>query len=256
MGHIRLGDLPRTRKWGEVVDLIAAEGDAASIAAATLRAADEGFLRAAKDEGVGRAVWLLTQLPLAARQEDFRKRLEALGLVVTSAPGLPDLIGAYSDAVDSHMRRSGGRTDLGEIAQMAAAETLASTLGARTQTLFGSSPEDVRVALAGLATTRQFGRLARSFVANFARRFLTFYLSRELPNHVGGNRRFANSSEQAEFDKALDLHCRQASRIVEDFAGGWFSKTNWERGIGPADARSFAWVALKKVRAELRRGAR
>lgn len=256
MGHIRLGELPRTRKWGEVVDLIAAEGDAASIAAATLRAADEGFLRAAKDEGVGRAIWLLTQLPLAARQEDFRQRLEALGLVVTSAPGLPDLIGAYSDAVDSHMRRSGGRTDLGEIAQMAAAETLATTLGARTQTLFGSSPEDVRIALAGLATTRQFGQLARSFVANFTRRFLTFYLSRELPNHVGGNRRFANSSEQAAFDKALDLHCRQASRIVEDFAGGWFSKTNWERGIGPADARSFAWVALKKVRSELRRGAR
>jgi hypothetical protein len=256
VGHIRLGELPRTRKWGEVVDLIAAEGDAASIAAATMRAADEGFQRAAKDEGVGRAIWLLTQLPLAARRDDFRERLKALGLVVTSAPGLPDLIGAYSDAVDSHMRRSGGRTDLGEIAQMAAAETLASTLGARTQTLFGAGPEDVRIALAGLATTRQFGQLARSFVANFTRRFLTFYLSRELPNHVGGSRRFANSSEQAEFDKALDLHCRQASRIVEDFAGGWFSKTNWERGIGPADARSFAWVALKKVRAELRRGAR
>ena len=58
----------------------------------------------------------------------------------------------------------------------------------------------------------------------------------------------------AEFNAALDLHCRQASKIVEEFAGSWFSKTNWERGISPEDVRGFAWVALKKLRAELRKG--
>jgi len=62
-------------------------------------------------------------------------------------------------------------------------------------------------------------------------------LSRELSNYVGGDRRFANAGDLAEFNAALDLHCRQASRIVEEFAGGWFSKTNWERGITPDDAR-------------------
>lgn len=238
------------------MDLIHGAGDTAAIAGATLEAADAGFELAARDEGVGRAAWLLTQLPLAARDpEVYTQRLADLGLPVKDSPGIPELLGAFNDAVDSHVRRAGRRTDLGEMAQMAAAETLASVLSARTQSLFGTSPDDVRHQLASLATTTGFGSLARQFVSNLTRRYLEFFLSRELSNHVGGDRRFENAGEHAEFDKALDLHCRQASRIVEAFAGGWFSKANWEGGITPAKAKSFAWAALKKVRAELRQGA-
>jgi len=224
MGHIRLSELPRTRKWNQVVELIKSGGDAAQIAGAALDAADAGFREAANDEGVARVTWLLTQLPLAARDPNYVQRLAELGVDVTGAPGLVELVGAFTDAVDGHMRRSGGRTDLGEMAQMAAAETLTSILGQRTVSLFGASPEDVRRELAGLATTKQFGDLARDFFAVLTRRYLNFFLSRELSNHVGGDRRFANISEHHEFNEALDLHCRQASRIVREFAGSWFSK--------------------------------
>lgn len=254
MGHIRLGELPRTRKWEQVVELIKRDGDAATIAAAALDAAEKGFQQAAEDEGLGRATWLLTQIPLAAREANYLDRLKALGVAVAGEPGLVELVGAFTDAVDAQMRRAGGRTDLGEMAQMAAAETLAKILGERSRSLFGTSPGDVQRELAALATTKQFGTLARDFFARLTRRYLTFYLSRELSNHVGGERRFANIADHAEFNAALDLHCRQASKIIEEFAGSWFSKTNWERGISPEDVRGFAWVALKKLRAELRKG--
>lgn len=137
---------------------------------------------------------------------------------------------------------------------MAAVETLTRVLGGQSRRLFGTSAAEVQHQFAALATTKQFGTLARDFFAALTRKYLTFYLSRELPNHVGGDRRFANTADHAAFNAALDLHCRQASRIVEEFAGGWFSKTNWEGGISPDDARAFAWVALKKLRAELRKG--
>lgn len=254
MGHIRLGELPRTRKWNEVVELLKHAGDAASIAGAALDAAEKGFEQAAEDEGLGRATWLLTQLPLAARDAEYLSRLAALGVSVEGAPSLIELVGAFTDAVDSQMRQSGGRTDFGEMAQMAAAETLTAVLGERTQSLFGTSAADVQRELGALGTTKQFGTLARDFFSRLTRRFLTFYLSRELSNHVGGERRFANTSEHAEFNHALEHHCKQASRIVEEFAGSWFSKTNWEQGISPENARGFAWVALKKLRAELRKG--
>ncbi|SRR5579862_20158 len=253
MGHIRLGALPQTRRWEQVVELVAQDGTAAVVAAAALSAAETGFAQAAEDEGLGRAVWLLTQLPLAARNEDYLDRLRAVGVSVDAPPTVLDLVGAFTDAVDAHMRRTGGRTDLGEMAQMAAAEALTRMLGERSRRLFASSGKDVRRDLGTFATAKQFGVLARDFFGSLTRRYLTFFLSRELPNHVGGARRFASISEHADFDAALDLHCRQASRIVEDFAGGWFSKTNWERGITPETARGFAWVALKKLRAELRR---
>jgi hypothetical protein len=41
---------------------------------------------------------------------------------------------------------------------------------------------------------------------------------------------------------------------VEEFSGGWFSKTNFEGGITPKKAADFVFVALKKLRAELARG--
>lgn len=254
MGHIRLGALPRTWKWVGVVDLIRLQGDVAAIAAASLEAAMRGFEAAAEDEGLGRATWLLTQLPLAARDPNFLDRLRQIGVTVEAAPTILGIVGGFTDAVDDHMRQSGGRTDFGEMAHMAAAEALSRILGERSHGLFAASPADVQRELGALATASQFGSLAREFFGGLTRRYLEFYLSRELPNHVGGDRRFANAAEHAEFNAALDLHCRQASRIVEEFAGSWFSKTNWEQGITPEHARGFAWVALKKLRAELKKG--
>jgi hypothetical protein len=50
------------------------------------------------------------------------------------------------------------------------------------------------------------------------------------------------------------LHCRQASCIVEEFAGGWFSMSHFKGRITHEKAGGFADVALKKLRAELFKG--
>lgn len=253
MGHIRLGRLPRTRRWDQVVELIKSDGDTPAIASATLEAAHLGLEDAAGDDALSHATWLLTQLPLAARESDYPARLRALGLATEGPPTVLDLVGAFSDAVDAHVRQSGRRTDLGEMAQMAAAETLAATLGEKTHSLFGTAPDDVRRELGTLATSRQFGTFARDFFSRLVNRYMSFFLSRELSNHVAAGRRFANMDGHTEFNAALDLHCRQAARIVEEFAGGWFSKTNFEGGITPEKVRGFVYVALTKLRAELRK---
>jgi len=78
-------------------------------------------------------------------------------------------------------------------------------------------------------------------------------LSRELSDHVGPGRRFASLDDHQAFRSALDQHCFEAARIVEEFAGGWFSKTHYETGITPDKARGFVFVALKKIGRELRR---
>jgi hypothetical protein len=124
-----------------------------------------------------------------------------------------------------------------------------------TGTFFVEQGEATRDAFRPLGTHRNFGILARDFFARFMRGFLGYYLSRELPNHVGPGHRFASSQDHAEFNQALDLHCRQAARIVQDFAGGWFGKTEFEGGITPEKAKGFVHVALKKLRDELAAGA-
>ena len=223
------------------------------VAALTATAAERGLAGAANDPALVESIWLLTQLSLAARTDDYVNRLKECGLRVQSAPSLMELTGAFSDVVDQKVDRLGSRTDLGEMAQLAATETISSVVGERLPTLFGTTAEDVRSCLGDFATPRNFSILAKDFFGRLTNRYLSYFLSRTLSNHVGRGNRFDNIQAHSEFNDALDVHCRQAARIVEEFAGGWFSKTNYEGGITREAAGRFAHVAAKKINAELRK---
>src|SRR5262245_60446296 len=161
MGHIRLGTLPKTQKWNQVVSLIASGADIERIAAASADAAEHGLERASRDEGLAHAFWLLTQIPQAARQTDFADRLWQLGLNVSSKPTLLEIVAAFTNAVDHHVSESGKRSDLGEMAQHAAADTLTSLAGRELPSLFGPTADDVQQAFAKLGTSGRFSIVAR-----------------------------------------------------------------------------------------------
>jgi hypothetical protein len=75
LGHNRLGRLPQTYNWQEVVGLLRDGGDTSEITAAAATAAEAALRRAANDPTTVRAVWLLAQLPIAARYAYFEERL-------------------------------------------------------------------------------------------------------------------------------------------------------------------------------------
>ena len=257
MGHVRLGNLPRTRKWQQVVALIEGGAGTAQIANATITAAEDGFILAAEDKGLVETVWLLTQLPLAAKSDNFAQALQSNGLDVSSSPSLMEVIGAFSDAIDKKLANNGGRTDLGEMAQMAASETIAQIIGSRTQSFFATTPDDIKNAFSKLATNKQFSIFARDFFARLTNKCLDYFVCRAVAHHIGEGRRFRTLAQQGEFTKALHIHSYEASKIVEEFSGGWFSKTNWDKkGISRDDAAGFAHVTMKKIVAELKEGAR
>ena len=167
MGHTRLGDLPRTRKWRDVVGLIQGGAGTAQIANATISAAEKGLNLATEDTGLVETIWLLTQLPLAARSEDFLASLRKAGLNVSDSPSLMEVVGAFTDTIDARLAQTqnGDRADLGEMAQMSGAETISKVIGSRTQSLFGTTSEDVKNAFSDLATNKQFSVFAREFFA-------------------------------------------------------------------------------------------
>lgn len=254
MGHIRLGVLPKSRKWRQVVEELRLGANVGTIAASAADAAEASLQSAARDPAFLHSLWLLSQIPLAARSSAFAEDLRCLGVPVPDRPSLMDVVAAFSAAVDRHAREKGGRTDLGEMAQMAAVESLTAAVGPDLPSLFGPEPADVQRALGRFANGDRFSALAREFFARLTRRSLDYYLSRELSNHIGPGERFADDGTRALFDAALDRHCREASRIIEEFAGGWYGKTVYQReGLTPEAVRRFAPVAFKKMRAELRK---
>jgi hypothetical protein len=214
MGHQHLGTLPGSRKWRQVVQLISGGADVQDIAAATSAAAENQMVDASNDPAVKHAVWLLTQIPAAARKEDFASELRKLDLRISDRPTLIEVAAAMTDAVDRYVGKTGGRTALG--------------------------------------TVKQFAVLARDFFSRLSRRQLSYFLSRELSQHVGVNSRFHTIRDHRDFENALDLHCREASRIIKEFSGEWFSKHTYEGGINEAKAGRFAHVAFHKLREELR----
>jgi hypothetical protein len=254
MGHVRLGVLPKSRKWNQVVDELRVGAGIGQIAASAADAAERALQSASKDPAFLHAFWLLTQIPLAARGPEFARDLRRIGVEIRDHPSLMDVVAAISAAVDRHAREHGGRTDLGEMAQMAAVESFVASVAPNLPALFEPNAAEVQREIGRFARGDRFSTLAREFFARLTQRSLDYYLSRELSNHIGAGERFGDDIERSQFDAALGRHCREASRIVEAFAGGWYGKNVYRgEGLTPEAIRGFAPVAFKKIRAELRK---
>ncbi len=251
MGHVRLKTFPKGRSWNQVVELLDEGASAAEIAAASARAANGELSKAESDPALRHAVWLLSQLPAAARSANYVGALNSLGLHASAAPSLMGLLAAFEQAVDSEARKRGGRTDLGEMAQLAAAASLTRGIAPDLPSMFETTATDVQSAIGKLGSRDRFAHLSRSFFAELIKRSLEYYLSRAYANHVGPGEAFASIDEQAEFRRELDLHCHETALIVERYAAEWYQKANFEGGIAPANAEDFARTAFRKIRSEL-----
>lgn len=258
MGHVRLGLLPRSRAWKEVVGLIVAGADVSQIANATITAADKAFSCVLEDEGYTEAVWLMTQLAIASTKDNFQEHLNSLGVSVPLGASLPEVAAAISEALDRKAESAPRRSDLGEIAQRALISAMVEHLSPKLPSLFPSNANDVQAALATLGKKQEFGDLSRTFFSNLTNESLNYFLSKTLATHLGEGQRFATMNELSQFESALRTHCREASFIVEQFSVDWFSKHRFEEGgdISRQSSDGFASYALKKMKDELKAGAR
>lgn len=253
MGHRLLGELPKTRNWIRVIDLLEATDNPAKIAGATSQAAQRGLNLASKDDGVANVIFMLMSTVWSSRKEDFTRALSDLGVPIRQEPSLLDVVGGFDEALDKSLRRAGHRTDLAEIARLSAVDAFTDICRSETGNLFGVTGNETREALKKYATSERFGAVGQNFFGKFLYRFLDYHLSRELPNHIGPNKQFASPNACGEFRDALALHCHQTARIVKEFSGCWPSATEFREGISAENIRTkFMPVAFKKIRSELK----
>lgn len=253
MGHLRNQYPPDTAKWRPVVAALVEQESISVVAEATMEAAVKGLEAAKGDKGLSHAVWLLAKIADAARSENFNQELVSRGLDSAATTSSLELVASFSDAMDNHLLRKRARTDIGEMAQCAAAETLSQILSNRASGLWGDQTRSVQDVLREHSTTAGFSELAHKFFARFTERYLGYHLSRELSQHVGPNQRFSNPQEHSEFLERIGSHSRQVAEIVKEFAGGWYSKSRFETGLSEQSASGFASYCLTKIRAEIKR---
>ncbi|MEQ9692626.1 hypothetical protein WNE31_00365 [Shimia sp. SDUM112013] len=254
MGHIRLGTLPQSKKWRDVVGLIDSDASVDVIAEAVAKASERDLSNASKDPRFQFVASLLVRLPLLARAPGFEDTLVGFGCGDNPLASVTSLLAGLDAAIDRQSFGTGHSSDAGLLAKSALLESFSLHLRDRLPTLFEPTSQEVRIALGEFASGDQFAHLARDFFARLTYRSLDYYLSRELANHIGQDRRFATDAQRVAFQHALAQHTFEASRIVQEFAGGWFGKTVWQRQSLDQDAiNRFTDYAFKKMRSELGR---
>lgn len=261
MGHTRLGTIPKTRKWATVVAAVtgadapqsatALSDDVEQVADRAIGAAEAGLGRALEDDGLRYSFYLLTQLVLAARHDDWTQRLSPFGINLSSDSGIFDLTTEIQGAVDDYLVGRGHSSDIGEMARLAAVEAVTRLVAPHSVTLFGSGAEELRLAVRSLSSKAGFAELGQRFFGSFMTRYLNFYLSRITASELGGVR-LHQVGDVSAFNAALEAHCFQSARIVRDFCGEWYSSTEFRQGITLANSSDFMAVAVKKLQAELR----
>ena len=122
----------------------------------------------------------------------------------------------------------------------------------RLGSLFPASGEDVLSAFKGLHTAKAFGEFGRAFFGKLTHKCMDYFLTKTLGTHVGAGHRFQTMNQMSEFQRAMEIHCHESSKIVEDFCGDWFSKHRFEEGgdISRHSAEKFGWFAIEKMKKE------
>jgi hypothetical protein len=261
MGHTRLGTIPKSKKWRSLVQEMAegSEGkpatllseDIEQIASQTLDAVQGGLRQAVNDVGLQYTFYLLTQLVLSARRDDWYEALAQHGIRISKDDSLYDLTAEFQGAIDDYLVSKQSQTDTSEIAQKAAGEAIVSLAGPQAFTLFGSTDEELRLAVRPLSTKKGFADLGQLFFGKFIARFLNFYLSRVTASQID-SARLHHIGDISKFNEALETHCYQSAKIVRDFSGEWYSRTEYLKGIDLENTSGFMAVALRKLQEELR----
>ena len=254
MGHVRLGTLPRTRSWRDVVGFIADGESVEAVANQALAASNKAFGCIQNDPGFSESVWILTQLAVAAQAADPRVFLESVGLKFDAQSSVADVAATLHEILDRWSSQRRERSDFGEMAQSALVSAVSQHLNDKLGTIVAPTADDVHRSLAQLGRTSEFGRLSRSFFARLAGDCMDYFLSKSLGAEVGAGRRFVTTAQVAEFEGAMATHAYEAAKIVEQFSGEWMSKHRFEGEgrIGRDETDRFGWYALEKVKAEMK----
>ena len=254
MGHIRVGRLPKTKGWKQVISLFdSVDSTSSEIAAATARAAKEFFAKKRTDPGLVFSYWIATQITVSARSDDFVARLKEIGLDISKVENSLDFLSTVASFTRAQTKLRGATFPLSDFAQLSLREVLTESIGQQSESLFGTTREDIKLACRKYSTPQQFSRLARLYFTKVLNRTLQFFITKESLNRVGAGRKFEDISHLSEFDRTLESYCYQSAKIVEEFAKGWYSKRNWEGEISEHDAKGFVAVAIDKLRAEIAR---
>lgn len=256
MGHERLGLLPKTKRWTELVDLISSYSSESNVnvedvARKTLGNVQQQIARLDADTGIKSTFYFLVYLSYAAKSPDPLAFLESIGITLSNKPSHLQIMRALDKWIAPH-------TDSQEyvaLARQAAFDTICTwhQKNNATQLSLFETNEFSQV-WENASTGSGFCEVARIYFSKFTERYLNYFLEREassvIPNVAERNHFKKNMSSYIE---DVSLHAFEIAKITQSYAAGWFNKHAKDQCPSTRTIDDFLSYASKKIRSEITR---
>jgi len=255
MGHIRLGRLPRTISWKRVLESFSnSDTSLNEIVQLTAIASQKVLTNSKYIEGLTHCFWLFTNIAKASRNENFADSLNNLGISVSDKDSRLNILKKIYDSASTSLRESGKFSILDQIAMDSFKSAFHNTITQESSTLFGCDIDTIQRAFKKYSTSTQVSKLGREFFSQYMYKSFSFVLEKELANKISATGRFQNSKDIENFNRNLKTYCWEASKIVEDFSGGWYGKHSFEGDlVNKKQTYKFTHHAMTKLLSEISR---
>lgn len=256
MGHIRLGRLPRTTRWKQVVEALGDFGASLpEIIKLTSYASEKVLTNSKNIDGLAHCYWLFTNIAQASRQGNFIENLNNLGINIAPTDSGVKILKEIFSTASSNLKENGNISILDQIAVDSFKNAIHNTISQEATSLFGCDAESIQKALQKYSTSTQVAYLGREYFSQYMYNSFSFTLEKELANSLSSDGRFQNSNDIQQFNQKLKQYCWEVSKIVEEFSGGWYGKHSFEGDISSkSKTKDFTSYAMTKLLSEVKRG--
>ena len=255
MGHERVGALPRTKRWRDVVggiaDAAAVDGDVQGLANATLENVRSRLLSIHGDTGFVASFQFLLGLSLSASPRVDRDSLGELAVDLESNPSPLRLASALGQYVE-HNRQS---SEYAEIARKAAVDVISIWTEQQTRQLsFTGEHEQPSEVWRRASDGMGFCEVSRLFFGKFVERYLNYFIGREASSHLATTEdRERLARRLADHVDGVSHHAFETARITQSFAAGWFNRHARDGMPTEDEISGFLSHSVGKLREELLR---
>jgi len=252
MGHERVGFLPKTRPWNDLVKQMKGDVPVATVAAQTLQNVRNRYETLSKDDAVKEVFTFLVTFSRACRFQDAQRQLQNSGIRIPEQPTLLSVVKALREYLPAHEAVS----EYGQLALAAAADAIGQwhNLYATSQLSLFQPSANFFESWRNVGNGAGFCDLARLYFGKLTERYLNYFLDRvasaTIPD-IQQRDRFQQEI-RAHIDE-ISKHAFETAKITQSFAAGWFNKNARERVPDAKEIEGFLSVAFGKLRDELRR---
>lgn len=256
MGHERVGTLPHSKRWRDVVAQMASLSgtaeETADLAEATLNNVRSSFRNIHTDDGVVAAFQFLVALTKSTALSDSLPPSESPLIDFDRSPTTLRLVSELRSWVDQHQ----GSKEYADLAKKASADAMVSWSEQHKQqpSLFADGNESEGV-WRSADNGAGFCEVARLFFSKFTERYLNYFLGREASSAAGSvQERDSLETQLRSHVDGVSRYAFESARITQSFAAGWFNQHARDSVPTDSEIRGFLAVAFGKMREELLRG--